>query len=293
MREFFKKLFAPTRKTGNSGRAVRPMLESLEGRDLPNAGPWLEAAHLFGRGGASEVRAAFAGATGGSSDAGSACEAGHQTQTLTASLTGASGASGSVTFRSNTASGDNHLSVQVSGLTASTTYTVSSGSTTLGTITTDANGKGKLSVSDLSPALTAGATITVTDPSSATVLSGTLATPTAPTNTNLIATLGGTAGGDGFAFFHANSATGNNRLRLFLFGLTASSTYTVQLGGSTIGTVTTDANGRGQLSLSNLSTPPAAGSVLTVLDSTGATVLQGSFAASDFGFGLFGGRHHH
>jgi hypothetical protein len=288
MMELFKRLFARTRKVRNAGQSFRPVLESLEARDVPSGGHWFGGGHeqaLFNR---AQVGPSFAGATGDHHDYGDRSEAGFGAPTLADSLTGASGTSGTAAFSANAVTGNNSLRLHASGLTADTTYTVSSGTTTLGTFTTDANGQGKLSVSNVTQALTAGAPITVTDPGGAPVLSGTLAA------THLVATLGGGSGGDGIAFYRANVATGTNSLLVGLFGLSAGSTYTVQLDGSTVGTVTTDANGRGHLSLTNLSTPPAAGSVLTVLDSSGAPVLQGSFTASDFGFfGFFGGRFHH
>jgi hypothetical protein len=296
MKELLSKLFATTRKPRHVGPAFRPTLESLEGREVPSGGPWFGGGHdlaLFnhaqfgpafagatGGGNDAQVGPAFAGALGGRNDPGDGF-AGFGIPTLAANLTGASGTSGTATFSTNALIGQNSFHLHASGLTANTTYTVSSGSTTLGTFTTDANGQGKLSVSNVSPALTAGSTITVKDPTGATALSGTLA------NTNLFATLGGTSGVDGIAFYHANVTAGTNSLQVGLFGLSANSTYTVQLGGKTVGTVTTNAFGAGHLSVSDLSTPPTAGSALTVLDSTGATVLQGSFTASLFSF--FGG----
>jgi hypothetical protein len=273
MIKLLKKLFARTTKPRNVGHAFRPVLESLEAREVPSGGPWFGGAHELALLNQAQVGSALAGVTGG-------CEAGLGASTLAASLTGTSGASGTATFAANAATGNNSLHIHASGLTANTTYTVASGTTTLGTFTTNANGQGKLSVSDVSPALTAGSVITVTDPSGATVLSGALAA------THLFATLGGTRGGDGIASYHANVLTGSNSLQVGLFGLSASSTYTVQLDGTTVGTVTTNASGSGHLSVSNLSTPPKAGSTLTVLDSTGATILQGSFTASIFDFFL-------
>jgi hypothetical protein len=274
----FKRLLGTASRPRAAGRTFRPVLESLEARDVPSGGPWFGGGHgpaLFGP--------VFAGG-GGRGRFGDRGEAGRGSSTLAASLTGTGGASGTVAVSSNPFSGQESLSVHVSGLTADTTYTVSSGSTTLGTFTTNADGQGRLNVRDLSTALAAGDAITVADPSGSTVLSGTLAA------THLVATLGGTGGGDGLASYQANVAAGQNSLQVILFGLSAHSAYSVQLGGTTVGTVTTNANGRGVLSVSNLATPPAAGSVLTVLDSGGATVLQGSFAAG--GFGFFGGGPH-
>jgi hypothetical protein len=281
MMEFLKKLFKTT-KPRNAGRRVfRPILESLEAREVPSGGPWFGGGHdlaLFNR---AQVGPAAAGQTGGSNNQGDGFLAGLGVPTLAATLTGSNGASGIATFAANSATGNTTLNVHASGLTADTTYTVSSGTTTLGTFTTNATGQGKLHVSSVSPALTAGSVITITDPSGKTALSGTLAA------TNLFATLGGTSGRDGFASYHTNVFTGSSTLRVGLFGLSANSTYTVQLDGTTVGTVTTNALGAGHLSTSSLSKPPAAGSVLTVLNASGTTVLQGTLTAPSFGF--FGG----
>jgi hypothetical protein len=69
----------------------------------------------------------------------------------------------------------------------------------------------------------------------------------------------------------------------------------VQIGGTTVGPISTDADGDGRLSSSNLSLTVSSGSVLTVLNSSGMIVLQGTFATNtgyeDFlGFHRFGGR---
>jgi hypothetical protein len=210
-----------------------------------------------------------------------------QTQVLAASLTGATGTSGTALFFTNSKTGDNGLSVRVSGLAANSTFTVTSGTTTLGTFNTDANGRGFLTVSNVSPALTSGATINVVNSSSATVLSGTLGSPSALTGTHLSASFTGATGTSGTAHFDSNPISGESSLRLRVSGLTADSTYTVQVNGTTVGQFSTDANGRGRLSESVLSTTVASGSTITVLDSSGTTLLKGTFAA-DTGGDSFG-----
>jgi hypothetical protein len=50
--------------------------------------------------------------------------------------------------------------------------------------------------------------------------------------------------------------------------------------GTTVGQLTTNSSGAGTLSASDLTQTIAASSVVTVLDSTGATVLQGTFATA-------------
>src|SRR5579885_2566386 len=176
MLDFLTQRFFGSKKTNPRGQSVKLTLEQFESRFLPNAGPL------------------FAG-FGGPALVGSADPAGQshsETQTLTATLTGAAGTSGSATFTSNSAAGTNNLLVQVSGLTANTTYSVTSGTTTLGSITTNASGSGQLSVSNVSPALTAGQSLTVLDPSGATVLSGTLAATGCPSGSHPDASIPGT-----------------------------------------------------------------------------------------------------
>ena len=79
-----------------------------------------------------------------------------------------------------------------------------------------------------------------------TALSGTLASATGTSNTNLKASLTGATGTSGLAHFFASATTGDNEFRLAVSGLTASSTYTVQVDGTTVGQLTTDTSGRRQ-----------------------------------------------
>jgi hypothetical protein len=95
----------------------------------------------------------------------------------------------------------------------------------------------------------------------------------------LFAALTGATGTAGHARYHADATAGTNSLSLSVSGLAASSTFTVQIDGTTVGQITTDANGAGKVTLSNLTTAVAAGTVISVLDSTGATVLSGTFTS--------------
>jgi hypothetical protein len=273
------------------------MLETFESRDLPNASPFFAAMpqlplgdpEQFGRMSPGFERPfGLGGPFGFGGLFGQGLGQG-QTQVLAAALTGATGTSGTALFFSNSTTGDNSLSVRVSGLAASSTFTVTSGTTTLGTFNTDANGRGFLTVSNVSPALSSGATINVQDSSGATVLSGTLGSPSALNGTHLIASLTGATGTSGTARFDSNPFSGENILSLRVSGLTAGTTYSVQVNGTTVGQFSTDANGRGRLSESVLSSTAASGSTITVLDPSGTTVLNGTFAADtrdhDFGFG--------
>src|SRR5262249_6659213 len=130
---FFKSPRGRKKQAAILGQSFRPLLEALETRDVPSAGGFF-AAHHF-------ALADLAGSTAASSATQStdSCQGGetqNQTQPLTATLTGSTG-SGTATFTSDTADSTNSLKVQASGLTADTTYTVMSGTTSLGTISTD------------------------------------------------------------------------------------------------------------------------------------------------------------
>jgi hypothetical protein len=158
MLPFFHKLFARTRKA-RTPNYVRLELEAFEPRDLPSAGGPL--GHAF----------AGPGITHTPSGA-------HNTQELTASLTGATGTSGFAAYRANTTTGQNAFLLKVSGLTASTTYTVQVDGTTIGQVTTDTNGTGHVKLTNLTATIAAGSVVTVLDPTGATVLQGTLAAAT-------------------------------------------------------------------------------------------------------------------
>jgi hypothetical protein len=121
-------------------------------------------------------------------------------------------------------------------------------------------------------------------------MSGTLAAFGSPVATYLSASLTGTTTGvSGTAHYEADSISGDSGLRVRVSGLTADATYAVQIGGTTVGSLNTDANGRGFVSTSNPSATISSGTVLTVLDSTSATALPGTFAA-DTGWDGWGHR---
>ncbi len=186
------------------------------------------------------------------------------------------------------------FNLTVTGLTATTTYTVDIGGTSIGSILTDSTGAGTLSLSNLTTAIASGSVITVLDASSTTVLQGTFASGDGHHTgggggggdcngggQEVSATLTGATGTSGTAEFTSSSTAGQNTFTLTVSGLSASTTYTVDIGGTSIGTFTTDTTGASTLTLSNLTTTIASASVITVVDSTGTTVLQGTFAAGD------------
>jgi hypothetical protein len=95
----------------------------------------------------------------------------------------------------------------------------------------------------------------------------------------LAATLSGATGASGQVKFTFSTTTGQNSFVLSVSGLTASQTYGVQVDGTTIGSVATDTSGNGKLTVSNLTASIAAGTTITIVDSTGATVLTGTFGS--------------
>jgi hypothetical protein len=159
---FIPRLFARAKKPRSILRQARLQLETCEARDLPSA---LSLVGHF------KTHAAAVTATTASN-----------VQSLSATLTGATGTAGSATFVSDAATGDNALKVRVSGLAASSTFTVSVGGTTVGTITTDANGHGRALFTNLSAAPSAGTAISVLDATSISVLAGSFATETSGGN---------------------------------------------------------------------------------------------------------------
>ena len=198
---------------------------------------------------------------------------------LTTTLTDSSGtATGTATYSTGTYDGTTvtRFAVSISGGTADTAYDVSMGGVDVGTITTDANGAGKLVLSsnpdsnetalpaNFPTSVTAGTAITVG------TLSGSLATPT---NTG-----GGGCGGGGehggltdvtrltaSLTDSSSSATGTvsyktgttadgttvTRLKVTVTGAAASTTLDVSVAGTVVGQITTDASGDGSLTLSS------------------------------------------
>jgi hypothetical protein len=273
MLRFLKKLFA----TQSTGRPPRPQarlgLESFESRDLPSASFW--PGHAFHFGDQAHIGQAVAGSRQLHSTAGTG-----STQVLTATLSGATGASGQVKFTSGSTTGQNSFVLSVSGLTASQTYSVQVDGTTIGQVATDTSGNGSVTLSNLAATIAAGSVVTVVDTGttpSTTVLAGTLGHGGCHAHQELTASLTGTTG-SGSATFHPEQ----NSLRVTVSGLTAGATYSVQLSNgtstpTTVGQITTDSSGNGKLTVSNLAASIAAGTTISIVDSGGASVLTGTF----------------
>jgi len=212
----------------------------------------------------------------------------HLTDTNTGST-----AVGNAVFHSGTEHGQtrSQLGVEVADALAKTTYDVAIGGTALGTITTNAKGEGHL-VLFSSPrgnqrglpagfTVNSGDTLTVTAESPASdTLTGTFAAPQPPQVTNLKATLTDSQGGTGkgVALYHSATKDGATRsdLEVVVTNATPNSSLDVFLNGGTtsIGTVKTDAHGRGVLHITDGSVAIASGDIISV------GTLGGTFAAT-------------
>lgn len=279
MKKFFDLLSDKNALQKTGGQTLRLNVDELESREVPSA--WF---------GAPPMGHGFFDGLGGLL-AQTSTTTSTTTTTLTASLTGSTGTSGSITFTTNSSTGTNSLSVTVSGLTASATYTVLAGTTPLGAITTNASGKGELVVSNETATLASGTAITVTDSSGTTVLSGSLASPTTSTSGgmpggcggqqqsrgDLTATLSGSTG-SGKAKVEINAATGTNKIEISITGLADSTTYTVMAGTTSLGPITMNSSGNGNLFVKNTTAALTAGTTITVVDSSNNTVLSGTLA---------------
>jgi hypothetical protein len=282
---FFKNLFK--RRTKQNTFMAKPAPETLETRDLPSAGPAFFV-HAPALGPLAHVSANFGdkmvidynGHLRNSMSAGSMT-------ILSAALTGASGATGTVDFSSTTNSASNSFHLTVSGLTASTTYSIQIDGATIGQVTTDANGDGSVSLTDLTASVASGSVVTVVD-AGTTALQGTLGTGdgchfgASQSGSNLTAGLTGASGTSGSAAYSSGASSARNSLVISVLGLTANTTYSIEIGTTVIGQITTDTDGDGMAWLSNISATVVAGSTISILDANSNTVLTGTFAAATF-----------
>lgn len=241
----------------HSGRA-RLTVDELAQRVLPSANPMtIRSFADAGRQAAHSAPPAGA-AFGGQREAGDAgCAHG---ASLAATLTNAAGATGQATF--NNVNGK--LNIQVTGATASSSLDVLLDGESIGTVTTDASGNGKLSLTQDVAAVTVGTTIEVGD------LTGTFA------QTQFSASLtGATTDVSGNASYNVRE----NGLKVSVTGAAASTTYNVTVGGTVVGTITTNARGQAKAVFTPAVTV-AAGTTIDVSATTaGSTpILSGAFA---------------
>src|SRR5262249_39362005 len=92
----------------------------------------------------------------------------------------------------------------------------------------------------------------------------------------LSAQLTGSTGATGGAGYNAL----DRFLKVWVKGAAANSTDTVTIGILVLGTFTTDAAGNGRLTLRQSDLTIASGSTITVTDSAGNVLVQGSFASA-------------
>lgn len=265
MFRYLSKLFAhhgqPSCPTApiHKGNRARLAVDELAQRVLPSANPM--AAHSFAAAGAVAARqapAANAGFRG--QDAREAAGHGCESGAFAATLTNAAGATGQALF--NNVNGK--LSIQVTGATASSSLAVLLDGASVGTVTTDASGNGKLSLTQDVTAVKAGTTIKVGD------LTGTFA------QTQFSADLtGATTDISGKANFNV----AENELRVSVSGAAVSTTYNVTVGTTVVGQITTNARGEAKMLFTPSVTIASGTNISVVATATGGTpILSGTFA---------------
>ena len=247
-------------------------MEELQGRDLPSS-------HMLGAGmgmldfhhvreGTTAMSAALrnSSSTTDSDSDSETTEAGRHghcgagaNATFTAALSNASGATGTAAYDA----AKNSLFITVKGAGASTSLDVQLDGVSIGTLTTDANGDGSLKIKNLTSAVNASSALTVGD------LTGSF------TQVKFSATL---AGDVTSVFGSASYSSTRQDLNVKLNGLSAKTTYSILVDGTSVGTVTTNKHGLARFHLNSSALSIVAGTVLTVVDASNTTVMTGTFA---------------
>ena len=207
---------------------------------------------------------------------------------LAASLTGSTGAEGQITVLS----GKSSVQLVVSGLSDDSTYTVEIAGTSVGTFTTDDTGAANTTLTDITASIASGTAVLIVDSDGNTDLSGTFATPTSTTSPTgpgggstgmasppLVASLTGSSSSVTATITILPAQTsGDDNLLIVASGLSDDATYTVDIGGTAVGTFTTDDTGAANISLNDVTATAASGTAATIVDSNGNTDLSGTFA---------------
>lgn len=261
-----KLLSRPTKQHPRQGYVqprTRLGMEELTPRDLPNS-------HLLGSslGSFFEAKQSYTALvsqhSSENSSASDTSRAGHGGQcgaevTYTASLSNASGATGTAAYLADS----NSLKIQVKGAAASSTLDIQLDGVSIGSLTTDVSGNGKVTLTDLTAVVNANSALTVGD------LAGTF------TQAKFTATLVGSASTQ-------TGSAGYNTLRhalnLYITGAAAKTAYNVLIDGVSIGTLTTNKSGAGRFHLDLSTLDIKAGTVIAITDSTNTTIYQGTFA---------------
>src|SRR5262245_37001841 len=217
-----------------------------------------------------------------------------------ASLTNASGQTVGVAEVQAEDNGATEFEVEVNGAAANTTFDVTidvagdgTNVVTVGQLVTNAEGEGELEVHDLAnlPPLQDGVSVLhlTANPADPTRdLSGTFLAHTNASGDELEAVLTDPADPNSPRIGQAELNSEDGEFQVEVFGLAANTTYDVFVNGDAstgtlVGHVTTNDQGQGELELLTDASFPAvkAGSVITVADSAGTTVIQGTFGTGD------------
>jgi hypothetical protein len=283
MFEFIRQMFGLRKPAGrrmrSSGRWARLEIEGLQERVLPSASQgFLPVDHHHAL---QDQQSAFHIVNQGTGSQGS------QSTPLSVQVQGTGGILVSAEFE--TRGGSNILEIELKNGVANQTYSVSldGGNTILTTLTTDAAGKARTVLSSATLQVQAGTVLTLLDPSNTTVAQGPFAAGSTETHgcggkqsSGLSLNAQGASGIELSAKLETQGSS--TVLEIKLKNATANQTYSVSLDGGTtiLTTLTTNQAGKAHAVVSSANTQVQAGTVLTLLDSTGATVLQGTFATS-------------
>ena len=244
-----------------------------------------------------------------SSVAGSSKAAAHAHGELTATLTDTDGtATGTVTLETygRCGAGATELNVSVTGAAADSSLDVAIDGTVIGTLTTDANGAGTLSLksksgdalSAFNTANSAGLTVTVgTLTGTFTVSEGDDDT-SSTTVTKLAGSLTdsvGTATGRAKLLVRTNDGVTSTRFTVYVRGTNANTTLDVAVDGTVVGQITTNDEGAGKLTLSSKDGTLPANFPTTVSENSTVTIgsLSGALSTVNFDSAHHFGRGRH
>ncbi|HJZ90399.1 MAG TPA: hypothetical protein VKE40_05970, partial [Gemmataceae bacterium] len=196
--------------------------------------------------------------------------------------------------------GATEFQVEVHGAAANTTFDVTidvagdgTNVVTVGQLVTNAEGEGELEVHDVAnlPPLQDGVSVLhlTANPADPTKdLSGTFLAHTNDSGDELEAVLTDPADPNAPRIGQAELNSADGEFQVEVFGLAANTTYDIYVNGDAstgtlVGHVTTNDQGQGELELLTDASFPAVkvGSVITVADSAGTTVIQGTFGTGD------------
>ena len=202
-------------------------------------------------------------------------ESGIEGTQTTALLSGPNGAQGSAEFEQG--NGGSLLKIEVEHLMPGTDYSVFIGNNTVAdaTFTTDAEGKAEIRIDNPTTEIADGTTLTVQDTAGNNVLTGTFQTGSGSSHGT--SQLTGIPGAVGAAEFE-QEGMGQSKLQIEVAGLTGNTQYSVFIGTSTTAdaTFTTGPNGNAEVTIFNPATPITDGTALTIQDTAGNIVLQGT-----------------